>query len=83
MRDTALTPFAGIGAVLLPAPLAEADRRHRSFGKEVTLAARRPHAQAPLYAAAARKADRRARRQPDRVAPLFYAQELTGLPGRV
>ena len=65
VRHTALTPFGGIGAVVLPAPLAQTIGV-RKFGQEVTFQLAGHTVQAPLYAAAPRTADRRADREPGR-----------------
>ncbi len=82
VRRTELEAFAGIGAILLPAPLAARLGVVR-FGQEVTLQlyGRREHA--PLYRQLTAKQIGGLVDSPIVVAPLFYAQELAGLPGRV
>jgi putative ABC transport system permease protein len=74
--------FAGIGAVLLPAPLA-AHLGVTSFGREVTLALYGRVARAPLYEELGERQIGALADSPIVVAPLFLAQELAGLPGRV
>jgi putative ABC transport system permease protein len=82
VRRTELEPFAGIGAVLLPAPLA-ARLGVRKFGSEVTLElyGRREHA--PLYEQLREKQIGGLAASPIVVAPLSFAQEMAGQPGRV
>ena len=82
VRHTELEAFAGIGAVLLPAPLA-ARLGVRSFGKEVALQLYGRSEHAPLYKQLTAKQIGGLVASPIVVAPLFYAQELTGLAGRV
>jgi putative ABC transport system permease protein len=82
VRHTELAPFAGIGAVLLPEQLAD----HvgvRKFGAEVTLQAYGRTERAPLYQVLRAKQVGGLAASPIVVAPLFYAQEVTGLAGRV
>jgi putative ABC transport system permease protein len=82
LRHTELAPFAGIGAVLLPAQLAD----HvgvRRFGSEVTLQMYGRSERAPLYQQLHEKQVGGLAASPIVVAPLFYAQEVTGLAGRV
>jgi putative ABC transport system permease protein len=82
VRHTELAPFAGIGAVLLPEQLAE----HvgvRKFGAEVTLRVYGRTERAPLYQVLHAKQVGGLATSPIVVAPLFYAQEVTGLAGRV
>jgi putative ABC transport system permease protein len=82
VAHTELEAFAGIGAVLLPAPLA-AYLGVTKFGREVTLDVygRREHA--PLYEQLSARQIGPLAASPIVVAPLFYAQELTGLTGRI
>jgi putative ABC transport system permease protein len=82
VRDTALAPFGGIGAVVLPAPLA---RRIgvRKFGEEVTFQVAGQSVQAPLYAQLHERQIGALIASPVAIAPLSYAQEMTGLGGRV
>jgi putative ABC transport system permease protein len=82
VRRTELEPFAGIGAVLLPAPLA----RHLGvtrFGREVTLELYGRTEHAPLYEQLHEKQVGGLAASPIVVAPLFFAQEMAGLAGRV
>ena len=82
VRHTELEPFAGIGAVLLPAPLATHLGVTR-FGREVTLRMYGRTEQAPLYEQLRAKQIGGLAASPIVVAPLFFAQEMTGLTGRV
>jgi putative ABC transport system permease protein len=82
VRRTELEPFAGVGAVLLPAPLA----RHLGvtrFGREVTLRLYGRVERAPLYEQLHEKQIGGLAASPIVVAPLFFAQEMTGLEGSV
>jgi putative ABC transport system permease protein len=81
-RHTELEPFAAIGAVLLPAPLA-AHVGITKFGSEVRLQAFGRSERAPLYEQLHEKQIGGLVDSPIVVAPLSYAQELTGLPRRV
>jgi putative ABC transport system permease protein len=82
VRRTELAPFAGVGAVLLPEQLA--DRIGvRKFGAEVTLQMYGRTERAPLYQVLHGKQVGGLAASPIVVAPLSYAQEMTGLPGRV
>ncbi len=82
VRHTDLEPFAGVGAVLLPAPLA-AHLGVTRFGREVTLQLYGRSEQAPLYEQLHERQIGGLVASPIVVAPLFYAQEMAGLPGRV
>lgn len=82
VAHTQLEPFAGIGAVLLPAPLA-AHLGVTRFGAEVTLKLYGRTQHAPLYEQLHESGIGGLAASPIVVAPLFYAQELAGLPGRV
>jgi putative ABC transport system permease protein len=82
VRHTELEPFAGIGAVLLPAPLATHLGVTR-FGREVTLKLYGRTEQAPLYEQLHESQIGGLVASPIVVAPLFYAQEMSGLTGRV
>lgn len=75
-------PFAGIGAVLLPAPLARSIGVTR-FGREVTLRLYGRTARAPLYEQLNERQIGGLVASPIVVAPLFLAQEMSGLPHRV
>jgi putative ABC transport system permease protein len=82
VRRTALQPFGGIGAVVLPAPLARRIGVSR-FGEEVTLQLAGRSARAPLYALLHASQIGPLVSSPIAVAPLAYAQEMTGRQGRV
>jgi putative ABC transport system permease protein len=82
VRHSELEPFAGIGAVLLPAPLANR-LGVRKFGQEVTLNVYGRSEQAPLYEQLHQRQIGGLVDSPIVTAPLFYAQEITGLAGRV
>jgi putative ABC transport system permease protein len=82
VRHTELEPFAGIGAVLLPAPLGKS-LGVTKFGKEVTLRLYGRTEHAPLYEQLHEKQIGGLVASPIVVAPLFFAQEMTGLPHRV
>jgi putative ABC transport system permease protein len=75
-------PFAGIGAVLLPAPLAGA-LGVTHFGREVTLKLYGRSVRAPLYEQLHAKQIGGLAASPIVIAPLGFAQEMAGLPGRV
>ncbi len=77
---TALEPFGGIGAVVLPAPVSQRLGVKR-FGQEVTFQLAGRSVQAPLYQVLSARGALAA--SPVAVAPLFFAQELAQLPGRV
>jgi putative ABC transport system permease protein len=82
VRHTELEPFAGIDAVLLPAPLA----RHlgvTKFGREVTLKLYGRTERAPLYEQLHERQIGGLEASPIVVAPLFFVQEMTGLTGSV
>jgi putative ABC transport system permease protein len=82
VRHTELEPFAGIGAVLLPAPLAT-HLGVTKFGSEVTLRLYGRAQQAPLYEQLTSRQIGGLVASPIVVAPLFYAQEMAGLRSRV
>jgi putative ABC transport system permease protein len=82
VRHTELEPFAGIGAVLLPAPLGRS-LGVTKFGSEVTLRLYGRTEHAPLYEELQEKQIGGLVASPIVVAPLFFAQEMTGLPHRV
>ncbi|HTC71767.1 MAG TPA: ABC transporter permease, partial [Solirubrobacteraceae bacterium] len=82
VKRTELEPFAGIGAVLLPAPLAHSIGVTK-FGKEATLEMYGRSARAPLYEELHEKQIGGLAASPIVVAPLFFAQEMTGLGHRV
>jgi putative ABC transport system permease protein len=82
VRHTQLTPFAGFGATVLPAPLA---RRIgvTKFGSEVTFQLGGRVAQAALYEQLHSKQIGPLVQSPIAVVPLSLAQEMTGLGKRV
>jgi putative ABC transport system permease protein len=82
VQHTQLEPFAGIGAVLLPAPLA-ADLGVTRFGREVALKLYGHSERAPLYEQLHERQIGGLAASPIVVAPLFFAQELAGLAGRL
>jgi putative ABC transport system permease protein len=82
VRHTDLEPFAYIGAVLLPAPLAD-HLGVTKFGKEVTLRMYGRSERAPLYELLHERQIGGLAASPIVVAPLFFAQEMTGLTGRL
>ena len=77
-----LTPFGGIGAVVIAAPLSHALGVTR-FGQEVTLRLAGHTVRAPLYAQLGERQIGQLARSPVVIAPLSYAQEIAGLQGRV
>jgi putative ABC transport system permease protein len=77
-----LTPFGGIGAVVMAAPLSHALGVVR-FGQEVTLRLAGHAVRAPLYAQLGERRIGQLARSPVVIAPLSYAQEMAGLQGRV
>jgi putative ABC transport system permease protein len=77
-----LTPFGGIGAVVMAAPLAHALGVVR-FGQVVTLRLAGHTVQAPLYAELGERQIGQLARSPVVIAPLSYAQEMAGQQGRV
>jgi putative ABC transport system permease protein len=82
VRHTDLEPFANLGAVLIPGPLA-GHLGVTKFGTEVTLRMYGRSERAPLYELLHEKQIGGLAASPIVVAPLFYAQEMTGLTGRV
>ncbi len=79
---TELTPFAGLGAVVLPSPLA----RHLGvtrFGQMLTLQIAGATEQAALYSQLGPRQIGGLAASPIAIAPLGYAQELSGLHGRL
>jgi putative ABC transport system permease protein len=82
VRHTDLEPFAYIGAVLLPAPLA-GHLGVTKFGKEVTLRMYGRSERAPLYELLHEKQIGGLAASPVVVAPLFFAQEMAGLGGHL
>jgi putative ABC transport system permease protein len=82
VRRTELAPFAGIGAVLLTDQLA-ARIGVSKFGREVAIQVYGRTQHAPLYQVLREKQVGGLAANPIAVAPLLYAQEMTGLPHRV
>lgn len=82
VRRTALSPFGGIGALVLPAPLAQRIGVTR-FGQEVKLQVAGRTEYAPLYAQLHKRQIGSLVTSPIALAPLSFAQEVTGLPARV
>ncbi len=82
VRHTQLSPVAGIGAIVLPAPLAR-KLGVTKFGEEATLQLDGRVAQAPLYEQLGAKQIGALIASPIVIAPLDFAQEMSGLSGRV
>jgi putative ABC transport system permease protein len=82
VSESTLEPFAGIGAIVMPAPLAQRTGVEK-FGQELTLQLYGRSVNAPLYEQLRRGQIGTLVSSPIVVAPLTYAQELTGLQGRV
>ncbi len=82
VRHTALAPFGGVGAVVLTSPLARTVGVTK-FGQEVTVQADGRAVAAPLYSQLRARQIGSLVSTPIAIAPLFYAQEIAGLPGRV
>jgi putative ABC transport system permease protein len=77
-----LSPFGGIGAVVMPIPLSRS-LGVTQFGQEVTLQIAGRTVQAPLYTLLGERQIGQLERSPVVIAPLSYAQEMAGLQGRV
>jgi putative ABC transport system permease protein len=82
VRHTTLSPFGNVGAVVLPAPLARTIGVTK-FGQEVTFQLAGHTVQAPLYTQLYEKQIGQLIASPIAIAPLSFAQEMTGLPARV
>ena len=82
VRHTALSPFGGVGGVVLPAPLSKT-LGVTKFGQEATLQLAGRTTQAPLYAQLHENQIGPLVGSPLAIAPLSFAQEMTGLPARV
>jgi putative ABC transport system permease protein len=82
VRHTSLSPFAGIGAIVLPAPLAKKIGVTK-FGEEATFQLNGRVEEAPLYEQLHAKQIGPLIATPIVIAPLAFAQEMTGLAGRV
>ncbi len=82
VHHTQLSPVAGIGAIVLPSPLAR-KLGVRKFGEEATLKLDGRVTQAPLYEQLGARQIGPLISSPIVIAPLAFAQEMTGLSGRV
>jgi putative ABC transport system permease protein len=82
VAHTALTPFGSIGAVVLPAPLAQR-LGVTSFGREVTFQLAGHTTQVPLYAQLRERQIGGLVASPVAITQLASAQEATGLTGRL
>jgi putative ABC transport system permease protein len=82
VKRAALTPFAGLGAVVLPAPVAKRIGV-RKFGEMVTFQVGGESSEAALFAQLHERQIGALINSPIALAPLEYAQELTGLQGRL
>jgi putative ABC transport system permease protein len=82
VKRAALTPFAGLGAVVLPAPVAK-KLGVTHFGKLVTFQLAGTSSEAALFAQLHEKQIGALINSPIALAPLEYAQELTGQLGRL
>jgi putative ABC transport system permease protein len=82
VKRAALTPFAGLGAVVLPAPVAKTIGV-RIFGKMVRFQVGGENSEAALYAQLHEKQIGALINSPIALAPLEYSQELAGLKGRL
>ena len=80
VRHTQLEPFGGIGAIVLPAPLARTIGVTK-FGREATLQLAGRSVRAPLYEQLDERQIGPLVTSPIAVAPLSYAQEMAGLRG--
>ncbi|HXB66066.1 MAG TPA: ABC transporter permease [Solirubrobacteraceae bacterium] len=82
VRHTRLTPFGGFGAVVLPAPLANA-LGVTKFGQEARFQIGGRTSAAPLYEQLHARQIGTLIDTPVALAPLSYAQELAGMRARV
>jgi putative ABC transport system permease protein len=82
VRHTELSPFGGIGVIVMPAPLARAIGVTR-FGAEATLQIGGHVSRAQLYSQLTTRQIGPLIDSPIIVAPLSFAQEMSGLPGRL
>ncbi len=82
VRHTRLAPFGGIGAIVLPAPLARSVGVTH-FGAEATFQLGGRVSEAPLYSQLTARQIGPLIDTPIAVAPLFFAQEMAGLGGRL
>ncbi|HWY89204.1 MAG TPA: ABC transporter permease, partial [Solirubrobacteraceae bacterium] len=77
-----LSPFGGIGAVVMASPLSRA-LGVTGFGQQVTLRIAGHTVRAPLYAQIGERQIGQLARSPVVIAPLSYLQEMAGLQGQV
>jgi len=82
VHDANLRPFGGIGAVVLPAPVAQRIGV-RKFGQEVSFQLAGHTAEAPLYTQLHERQIGPLIASSVAIAPLSYAQEMTGLSTRL
>jgi putative ABC transport system permease protein len=82
VRHTELAPVAGVGAIVLPAPLARKIGVTK-FEQEATIEVDGRVATAPLYEQLSARKIGPLVSSPIVVAPLAFAQEMAGRPGRV
>ena len=82
VRRAALTPFSGLGALVLPSPLAKRLGVTR-FGQPLTLQTGGSSTEAQLYAQLGAEQIGGLVNSPVAIGPLGYAQELAGLRGRL
>jgi putative ABC transport system permease protein len=82
VRRNSLSPFGGIGAVVLPAPLARAIGVTK-FGAEIDFQVAGRAEQVPLYAELYKEQIGALAASPVAIAPLSFAQEMTGLRSRI
>jgi putative ABC transport system permease protein len=82
VRRAALAPFAGLGAVVLPAPVAS-QLGTRKFGQTITFQTGGKVSEAALYEQLHKREIGALIDSPVALAPLAYAQELSGLTGRL
>jgi putative ABC transport system permease protein len=82
VRHSQLSTFGGVAAILLPTPLARSIGVTK-FEAEATLEVGGHVSSAPLYSQLGAKQIGPLVNSPIVVAPLSYAQEASGLPGRV
>ena len=82
VRHAELTPFGGVGAIVLPAPLAKSIGVTQ-FGQEATFQLAGHTATAPLYEQLHARQIGALIETPVALAPLAFAQELAGVGARV
>jgi putative ABC transport system permease protein len=82
VRKTALTPFAGISAVVLPAPVAQTLGVHK-FGDSIFFAAHGHSSEAALYSKLTERKIGPLIHSPIAISSLEYVQEASGLAKRV